>query len=315
MSRSTSQNPAPWVVPADVPEDRVTLFNENFSEITGSTGRLMLFAGDQKAEHLNQDFHGEGISREDASPEHLFQIAAAARIGVFATQLGLIARYGRFYPGVPYLVKLNSKTNLVPFTQRDPLSLAWHSVSDVMSFKHSSGLKIAAVGYTIYPGSEYESEMLGQAAKIIHEAHRQGLVTVIWGYPKGRAVTDEHDLGLVAGAAGLAACLGADFVKLKVPLKDGVMDTAGLASEVVSAAGNTGVLMEGGTKESPRAFLTQLHAQIHEGGCRGSGTGRNIHQRALPQAIALANAIRAVTIENQSVDEALRGVEAAEGTR
>jgi len=119
----------------------------------------------------------------------------------------------------------------------------------------------------------------------------------------------------VAGAAGLAACLGADFVKLKVPLKNGVMDTDGLAREVVTAAGNTGVLMEGGTKASPKEFLTQLHAQIHEGGCRGSGTGRNIHQRALPQAIAMANAIRAVTIENKSVDEALRFVEAAERSR
>jgi fructose-bisphosphate aldolase/6-deoxy-5-ketofructose 1-phosphate synthase len=75
--------------------------------MTKGSGRLMLFAGDQKVEHLNNDFYGEGIHPDDADPEHLFRIAAEAKIGVFATQLGLIARYGMDYPHVPYLVKLN----------------------------------------------------------------------------------------------------------------------------------------------------------------------------------------------------------------
>lgn len=304
MSHPTTHTPEPWVIPADVPEDRTSLFNENFRHVTDGTGRLMLFAGDQKVEHLNTDFFGPGISLEDASPEHLFQIASSARIGVFATQLGLIARYGKAYPEIPYLVKLNAKTNLVPFEQKDPLSRAWHSVSDVVQFKHTSGLRIAGVGYTIYPGSEYEAEMLTEAARIIHEAHRQGLIAVIWGYPKGKAVSDEHDVALIAGAAGLACCLGADFVKLKAPYSNDHPDPAMLAQEVVAAAGNTGVLLEGGKKEAPREFLAQLHAQIHEGACRGSGTGRNIHQRALSEAIAMANAIHAVTVENKSVKEA-----------
>lgn len=310
MNHPHTRPPEAWVIPADVPEDRTTLFNENFRQVTGGTGRLMLFAGDQKVEHLNTDFFGPGISREDASPEHLFQIASSARIGVFATQLGLIARYGKAYPEVPYLVKLNAKTNLVPFEQKDPLSRAWHSVADVIAFKHTSGLRITAVGYTIYPGSEYESEMLREAAGIIHEAHRQGLIAVIWGYPKGKAVRDEHDVAMVSGAAGLAACLGADFVKLKAPYSDDHLDPALLAQEVAAAAGNTGVLLEGGKKEAPREFLAQLHAQIHEGACRGSGTGRNIHQRPLSEAIAMANAIHGITVENKSVKEALALLEA-----
>jgi len=73
----------------------------------------MLFAGDQKVEHLNDDFYGEEVPEGDADPEHLFKIASQAKIGVFATQLGLIARYGMDYKNVPYLVKVNSKTNLV----------------------------------------------------------------------------------------------------------------------------------------------------------------------------------------------------------
>lgn len=291
-------------VPADVPETMRATFRERLREITGGTGKLMIFAGDQKVEHLNSDFSGPGISGDDANPAHLFEIASRARIGVFATQLGLIARHGRTYPGIPYLVKLNAKTNLVPFTQKDPVSRAWYTVADVARFQQDSGLKIAGVGYTVYTGSEFEAEMLSEAAGIIYQAHLRGLLAVIWSYPKGKAVSDEHDPALIAGAAGVAACLGADFVKLKVPYRDRKPDP-GLLREVVAAAGHTGVLCEGGKKEEPRDFLAALHAQIHEGGCRGSGTGRNIHQRSLAEAVRMADAIHAVTVEGKTVEEAL----------
>lgn len=48
-------------VPADVmPEARET-YIDNYMKATRGTGRLMLFACDQKIEHLNKDFYGEGI--------------------------------------------------------------------------------------------------------------------------------------------------------------------------------------------------------------------------------------------------------------
>ena len=119
-------------VPLDVPGQNRQRYLENYGKITKGSGRLMLFAGDQKAEHLNDDFFGPGIDPEDNDPEHLFQIAARANIGVFATQMGLIARYGMDYRGVPYLVKLNSKTNLVKTSQAEPDSPQWIDVSQVV---------------------------------------------------------------------------------------------------------------------------------------------------------------------------------------
>ncbi len=208
-------------IPADVPEDKIKEYIKNMKEITGGSGRLMLFAGDQKVEHLNDDFYGEGIPLDDAHPEHLFRIASLSKIGVFATQMGLIARYGKKYPTVPYLVKINSKTNLVPYEIRDPISLAWYSFEQVLDFKEKSGLKIYGIGYTVYLGSEFEHKMLKQAAHLIYEAHQKGMIAVLWMYPKGKAIKDEHDPHLIAGAAGVANCLGADFVKVKVPYKEG----------------------------------------------------------------------------------------------
>jgi fructose-bisphosphate aldolase/6-deoxy-5-ketofructose 1-phosphate synthase len=48
------------IVPLDIPEAAWEDYSKNYLEITRKTGRLMLFAGDQKVEHLNDDFYGEG---------------------------------------------------------------------------------------------------------------------------------------------------------------------------------------------------------------------------------------------------------------
>ncbi len=279
-------------------------YRENYRRITHGTGRLMLFAGDQKVEHLNADFYGEGISPDDADPEHLFRIAKRARIGVFATQLGLIARYGSDYADVPYLVKLNSKTDLVKTAQRDPLSSELHHVQQVADLRDRSGLDILGVGYTVYLGSDYEAVMLYQAAQIVYRAHQHGLLTVLWMYPRGRAVKDEKDPHLIAGAAGVAAAVGADFAKVNAPKKDGVSD-ASLLKEATLAAGRTKVVCAGGSRTDAKSFLQQLHDQIHLGGAAGNATGRNIHQLDLDEAVRMCNAISAITLDDASADAAL----------
>ncbi len=289
-------------IPADVPKKKITAYNNGYEKATGGSGRLMLFAGDQKVEHLNKDFYGKEIAPDDANPEHLFKVAGAANIGVFATQMGLIARYGNQYSQIPYLVKLNAKTNIVPVDIKAPLSQLWFDVDDVISFRQHSGLNILGIGYTIYLGSEYEHIMLREAAQSIYKAHQQGMIAVLWIYPKGKYIKDEHDQHLIAGAAGVAATLGADFVKLKVPYTDGKFD-AKLLKEVTEAAGNTGVLCEGGVKAEEKAFLQELYDQIHSGGTRGNGTGRNIHQRPFDEAVKMANAIYAITVEGKSVEQ------------
>jgi DhnA family fructose-bisphosphate aldolase class Ia len=91
---------------------------------------------------------------------------------------------------------------------------------------------------------------------------------------------------------------------VKVPIVKGKKSAEAL-KEAVLAAGNTGVLCEGGKKENPEEFLRELYEQIHIGGARGNGTGRNIHQNTLEDAVRMANAIYAITVENKTVDEAL----------
>jgi fructose-bisphosphate aldolase/6-deoxy-5-ketofructose 1-phosphate synthase len=297
--------PEDVLVPLDVPPGKRNEYIDNYLKITKESGRLMLFAGDQKVEHLNKDFYGEGINPEDNDPEHLFRIAKKGRIGVFATQLGLIARYGMDYQDLPYLAKLNSKTHLVKTDQMDPVSRQLIEVDQVADFADDSGLDVLGVGYTIYLGSEHEAEMLREAASIVYRAHGQGLVTVLWIYPRGKAVKDEKDPHLIAGATGVAAALGSDFVKVNYPKKEGAKSEE-IFKEAVAAAGRTKVVCAGGASRDPKSFLQQLHDQIHISGAAGNATGRNIHQKSLDEAARMCDAISAITLEDASVEEALR---------
>jgi len=302
-------------VPADVPSAQQGRYEQNFQTMTKGTGNLMLFAGDQKVEHLNDDFFGnlssgEAIHADDAGPEHLFRIACDGIVGCYATQFGLIARYGRDYASVPYLVKLNSKSHLIKTSQRDPRSLSWVSVDDAVTLREA-GLNIVGVGYTVYLGSEYESEQMRDAAQTCMHAHRNGLVSVLWIYPRGTAVAEEQDPHLIAGATGLGAVLGADFCKVNYPKpKEGTPAEA--FKEAVQAAGRTRVITAGGSSTDERKFLQTLHDQINISGAHGSATGRNIHQKSLPQAVRMTNAISAITYGGRAVDEAMAVYEGKE---
>jgi fructose-bisphosphate aldolase/6-deoxy-5-ketofructose 1-phosphate synthase len=269
----------------------------------------MLFAGDQKVEHLNDDFYGalsDGteITADDHDPEHLFRIARDGVIGCFATQLGLIARYARDYNTVPYLVKLNSKSHLIKTSQRDPRSLGWATVADAV-YLRDNGVSVVGVGYTVYLGSEFESEQMAEASRACHEAHKAGMAAVLWIYPRGAAVPKEQDPHLIAGATGLGATLGADFCKVNYPKPEDGRTPAEAFKEAVAAAGRTRVITAGGSSTDVRKFLQTLHDQIFISGAAGSATGRNIHQKPLAEAVRMTNAVSAITYGGLSVDDAM----------
>ncbi len=290
------------LVPLSVPEKVKDIYIQNYAKATCNTGRLFLFAGDQKVEHLNKDFYGSGIAPADANPQHLFEIASRARVGVFATNLGLVARHAHNYrENIRYIIKLNGKTDLVPSEQRDPLSRCWTSVPRVVEFKNNTGLDIVGIGITVYLGSEYESEMLAAAAEAVYEAHCHGLITTVWMYPRGKAVKHERAADIIAGAAGVAVCLGADFVKVNVPEVSNGMTAAQLLTQATAAAGRTGVICSGGSAKAAEALIEDVYHQIHTGGTMGAAVGRNVHQRSLPEAIKICNALAAVIVDDADI--------------
>lgn len=283
-------------IPLDVPADKRSSYEKNFQLITKQTGRLFLFAGDQRVEHLNNDFFGSDIAPDDASPEHLFQIASSSRIGVFATQLGYIAKFGKKYPHIPYAVKLNSKSNLVTEEYHDPFSATWYDVRQVVDFTRQTKLHIPAVGYTVYVGSSYESAMLREAAQIVLEAHKAGLLAILWMYPRGKAVADKFNAHTIAGAINIGSALGADFIKINRPFPE---DHNAL-QEITAAGEGSRLLFAGGDSISPGQLLRLIHEEVNGAGIAGAAVGRNLHQRPLAEAVALANAIAGIVYDGQT---------------
>lgn len=272
-------------IPLSVPEGKLSEYKKNYRLATAGTGRLLLFAGDQKVEHLNDDFFGPNIAKDDASPEHLFKIAASTKGVLFATHLGLISQYGYQYDQVPYLVKMNGKTNLGPNEDKDS-SRTWWTIDQIVKFKKQSGLKIVGVGYTLYLGGRYEAEMLAEAAQLISAAHQQGLIAVLWVYPRGQGIKEEN-IHTIAGGAGVAACLDADFVKLKYPYSGrNPKLTIKKYQEVIQAAGRTKIICVGGSQRETKELLATTKLQLANG-LYGLAIGRNLHQRPLGAATKL----------------------------
>lgn len=277
------------IIPATVPLDKQAIYKNNYEVITKQTGKLLLFAADQKMEHLNADFFGPGLAAEINNPEHVFSIAAESNIGAFTTHLGLISRYANQFKTINYLPKLNGKTNLVP---GEPYSEQMWTVQDALDIANNSGINLRGVGYTVYVGSEFERDMLAEAATIVKHAHQNGLITILWMYPRGKNIKNQRDAGLIAGAVGLGASLGADFVKINEP-------DAGPESlqQAVQAAGNTKVLVSGGPAIKPEDCLKNIQKQLKLGGVAGAAVGRNIFQHPLNEALKLANSLAELIYE------------------
>ncbi|MGB1568141.1 MAG: aldolase, partial [Candidatus Poseidoniaceae archaeon] len=161
------------------------------------------------------------------------------------------------------------------------------------------------IGYTIYIGSEYEHEMMTEASHFIRQAHEEGMIAVVWMYPRGKAVEDEKDPQLISGAAGVAACIGADFAKVNYPRAwDGMTQPESL-KVAVEAAGRCGIICSGGGSLPARDFLQRLWDQINVSGCKGAATGRNIHQKSTDEAVRMTAACHAIISQGASVDEAM----------
>ena len=84
----------------------------------------------------------------------------------------------RTIPNINYLVKMNSKTNIVGTKQADPYSPMLSDLEAVLDMR-DAGVNVVGLGYTIYLGSEFEAQMVAEAGQLIAEAHANGLLVVL----------------------------------------------------------------------------------------------------------------------------------------
>ncbi|HLW70545.1 MAG TPA: class I fructose-bisphosphate aldolase [Candidatus Binataceae bacterium] len=271
----------------------------NHGKLAGS-GRLVILPVDQGFEH--------GPARSFApnppayNPLYHFELAIAAGCNAYAAPLGFLEAGATQFAGeIPLILKLNNHDLLLD--ERDPISAVTGSVRDALR------LGCAAVGFTIYPGSAVRREMYQQLQGIAEEAKAHGLAVVVWSYPRGSGLSKEGEtaLDVVAYAAQIAAQLGANIIKVKMPSArlevaeaKKVYEAAHIPLEpmaervrhVVQSCfdGRRIVIFSGGARETDEALLQEVTA-IHAGGGFGSIIGRNSFQRPKAQAITLLRRI------------------------
>ena len=176
-------------------------------------------------------------------------------------------------------------------------------MDDVMSLVHN-GINVVGIGYTVYLGSEHEHEMLTEAATFIRQAHELGMLAVVWMYPRGQAVADEKDPQLIAGAAGVAACIGADFAKVNYPRAFEGMTAPESLGIAVEAAGRTGIIA---LVEAPCRPRNSSSACTTRFTCPDAAArhGSKHPPEGTEEAVRMAAACHAIICEGASVDEAL----------
>jgi class I fructose-bisphosphate aldolase len=267
------------------------------------TGRMVILPVDQGFEHGPARSFAPNAAGYD--PDYHFQLAIDAGCNAYAAPLGFLqASAGKFAGELPLILKLNNHESL--FSDRDPISVQTASIADALR------LGCVAIGYTIYPGSELAPVMYEQLRGLTEEAHDAGLAVVVWSYPRGSQLSKEGEtsIDVAAYAAQLAAQLGADVIKVKLPSAEIEQDAARKVYEkekipidtlaervahVVQAAfdGKRIVIFSGGGKTTDAAILEQVKA-IRDGGGSGSIIGRNSFQRPRKSALKLLRSIMKV---------------------
>lgn len=241
-------------------------------------GKSLVLAYDQGLEHgPSADFDNRNVD-----PAFILEIASKGGFNGLALQKGLAERY---YDGkVPLILKVNGKSSL---PKGEPVARQNCSVEYAVS------LGAKAIGYTIYLGSGYESEMFAEFGRVQEQARERGIAVITWVYPRGASVQSDTTKEIVAYAARTALELGADAAKVKYTGDPQSFSWA------VRAAGKVKVFMSGGPKAATDdAFLAQVRGAV-DAGATGIAVGRNVWQH--PEPLKMAEKLRQVVFENMQV--------------
>ncbi|MFA5259374.1 MAG: hypothetical protein WC402_04855 [Candidatus Pacearchaeota archaeon] len=226
-------------------------------------GKALFLAYDQGLEHGPTDFDDKNVD-----PNYIIEIAKKGKYTALIFQKGIAEKYGKEIKKskVPLIIKLNGKTSLI---KGEPISRQLCSVDEAIK------LGAVAVGYTIYFGSEHESEMLSEFENIQREAHKKGLPVIVWAYPRGKGTEGKPSSELMAYGARASLEIGADIVKLVYNGNPSALEWA------VKSAGKTKVVIAGGAKENEKGFLFETKT-ILKSGAIGLAIGRNVWQSKTP---------------------------------
>ena len=261
------------------------------------TGKMIILPVDQGFEHGPARSFAPNPAGYD--PHYHYQLAIDAGLNAYAAPLGMIEAGADTFAGqIPTILKVNSANSLMSDTAGKNQAIT-ASVDDALR------LGCAAIGFTIYPGSDMALDMFEEIVEMRKEAAAKGVATVIWSYPRGEAITKDGEtaIDIAAYAAQIAALIGAHIIKIKLSTdhlmlpeakkvyEDKKIDVATQAKRVAhcmqaSFNGRRVVVFSGGAAKGSDAVFDDARA-IRDGGGNGSIIGRNSFQRSREDALEM----------------------------
>lgn len=266
---------------------------------TGGTGRMVILPVDQGFEH--GPARSFAINPDAYDPHYHYQLGIDSGCNAYAAPLGALEAGIKTFAGqIPLILKMNHSNSLSSSQEKkNPDQAVVASVEDALR------LGCAAIGFTIYPGSDACYAQMEEFARLSEEAKRSGLATVLWVYTRGGDLTKDGEtaLDIISYGAHMGCLMGAHIIKVKLPTDALELGEAKKVYEgyniprstltdrvrdVVKSCfnGRRIVVFSGGAAKGTDAVLDEARA-IRDGGGNGSIMGRNAFQRPRGEALKL----------------------------
>ena len=260
------------------------------------TGRLIILPVDQGFEHgPDRSF---AVNTPAYDPLYHCQLAIDAGLSAYAAPLGMLqAGVESYYGQIPTILKINSSNTLAQSMDQAVTG----SVDDAIK------MGCSAIGFTIYPGSDHNFDLMEEFRELSKEAKDKGLAVVLWAYARGKEISKQGEtaMNIISYAAHMSALLGANIIKVKLPtdfieddptkvaFENKLIEIGSLKDRVahikkVAFAGKRIVVFSGGDTKDDNALMDEIKA-IHHGGGNGSIIGRNCFQRKREDSLKLLN--------------------------
>ena len=283
----------------------------------GGTGYISILPVDQGVEHAGGASFAPNPIYFD--PESIIRLAMEGGCNAVASTLGVLGSIGRKYAHkIPFLVKLNHNELLTYPPVYDQTLFA--------SVEQAFDMGAAAVGATIYFGSEESRRQIQEVSEAFQAAHELGMVTVLWAYLRNPAFkhegTDYHAAADLTGQANhLAATIEADIIKQKQATVDGGYTAINFGKshsriyEELSGQhpidrvryqvancymGRIGMINSGGPSGKDDLHQAVRTAVINKrAGGMGLISGRKAFQKPMDDGVKLLNAIQDVYLSDE----------------
>jgi class I fructose-bisphosphate aldolase len=180
------------------------------------TGYMSILPVDQGIEHSAGASFAKNPDYFDG--ENIVKLAIEGGCNAVASTLGVLGSVARKYAHkIPFIVKLNHNELLTFPNKFDQIFFG--------TVKEAWDMGAAAVGATIYFGSDQADRQIVEVSRAFAEAHELGMATVLWCYLRNSAFKKDKDYHLSADLTGQANHLGvtiqADIIKQKMAENNG----------------------------------------------------------------------------------------------